>query len=310
MKGQARQRPAPARNRSMPRTTSPAAAALPLGAFRPPLRRSVASSPSAFTLIELLVVIAIIALLIALLLPAIKRAREAARVPICASNHRQMVYATISYAHDHHDAFPPGTPYRRDDGSSEGTDDWWWPRRLMPYLDSDHVFQCSVRLVENYPNSYVANGASWMFFYDLWGNRQDAFTVLDDIVQPAKVVMFHEHVRDWGGYYGSSGWVTGTQGLYADMQPGLTYRTRVDERINGGRHFRTSGTGTTDPWGSDNISFVDGHVGLYSMQDLVETPSDFYFMDYPIVPGHGYPSGEAVSAPPGDLGEFWFVPWW
>ena len=47
-----------------------------------------------FSLIELLVVISIIALLIALLLPALSRAREAARRVECGTRVRQ--YATAS----------------------------------------------------------------------------------------------------------------------------------------------------------------------------------------------------------------------
>jgi prepilin-type N-terminal cleavage/methylation domain-containing protein/prepilin-type processing-associated H-X9-DG protein len=121
----------------------------------------------AFTLIEVLVVIAVIALLISILLPALRSARETAKMMLCLSNQKQLSLAFTLYASEYKDGLV-GSYTDLDARSDSWTD---WPRsatgiklseaqlralttiepshteamqrgRLFPYASDHRVYHC------------------------------------------------------------------------------------------------------------------------------------------------------------------------
>ena len=136
----------------------------------------------AFTLIELLVVIAIIALLMAIIMPALRAAKDQARLVICSNNQRQLAIGVNTYMADNDAKMPPcivlfpGT-----------TDSFSWPNFLNhfgkavyqymgKYVPDVGGFMCPmapanpVDYQEAYAHFQVASNADVMVSYNMyWG---------------------------------------------------------------------------------------------------------------------------------------------
>ncbi len=117
-----------------------------------------------FTLIELLVVIAIIGILAAILLPALARAREAARRASCANNLKQMGLVFKMYASEHGGKFPPRM-IRNVHGDLSDTMIFNGPSVYPEYLTDYNVLWCpswhgdgSVSPLERYDQSKRSRG--------------------------------------------------------------------------------------------------------------------------------------------------------
>ncbi|MEN6306255.1 MAG: prepilin-type N-terminal cleavage/methylation domain-containing protein [Anaerohalosphaeraceae bacterium] len=143
-----------------------------------------------FTLIELLVVIAIIALLMAIITPALRKAKESARLMLCANNQHQTLVGVFSYSSSNDGSLPPH-PAERIDGSfsvvnylnyHQGTTAVQNAKHqgmyyyLGDYLPSVEVFICPLGRSKDYTElqrqyyDYKTSGEGTLTSYNLyWG---------------------------------------------------------------------------------------------------------------------------------------------
>jgi prepilin-type processing-associated H-X9-DG protein/prepilin-type N-terminal cleavage/methylation domain-containing protein len=239
-----------------------------------------------FTLVELLVVIGIIVVLIALLLPALSRAREQAKLIECASNMRQLATGLQGYASANKQRFPPNVSF-----PSPGI--FWYEQDRI----GRHVSYTSTPGSSLPGGIFVCpsdNNSRLSYSMNVWASSAVDPSILS--LTPAqgrlwspcsnkgsKLALLLETWSSAGNavagfgsppYCGSRG---SAAGLRWGGGPGITPTFpagrwgRVNCELSFVRHRRPNPLlGNTTPVGRVNIAFCDGHVESFTNGQLAD----------------------------------------
>lgn len=178
------------------------------------------AASKAFTLIELLVVISIVALLIGILLPALGKARQAAKMTKCQANMSGITRASLAYVDDGHGKFQPELRIAGREKISNGTKALWvgagslanlpcqtlekdtyysWFHRLRRYLGRDQsLVDCPL---QDDIFKYGKRGLPpWIWWSDYYMNPYAVNVAPEVSDEPARAVL-HAHPNQFRSGY-------------------------------------------------------------------------------------------------------------
>jgi prepilin-type processing-associated H-X9-DG protein/prepilin-type N-terminal cleavage/methylation domain-containing protein len=197
-----------------------------------------------FTLVELLVVIGVIGILIGLLLPALARARETAMQARCAANLRQWSAAAMMYANQEHGWLP-----RRGQGLQATTiidrpSDWF--NALPPMLRT----QPFIDLVAANQMARPGNGSIWMCPSAVDAGQQYFFAYAMNMRLSTWNAPTPDRITGVGSL-STLVFMTEGPGNYCAVLPSnKSYSAAAPHR------------------GRMNIAFLDGHVAMFTGQEV------------------------------------------
>ena len=222
-------------------------------------------------MIELLVVIAIIAILAAMLLPALSRAREQAKIASCSTNLKQMATGVFLYAHDFDGYCPPAII------DTESV----WSTLLLDYVGKSYpVFVCPKdqfpRAAQGHPRTYACNAGAvndnisdaypfGTYYYSTspypihWGWRLEAIGRNSNLGNPSPggICFFGERPGSMASY---TGVYTNTLGSLVEY---WAYSTLNSTNSSLAMHNYRA-----------NFVFADGHGAMVRLAEY-SSPNDF-----------------------------------
>ncbi len=217
---------------------------------------------NSFTLIELLVVVAIIAVLVAMLLPALSKAREQAKILSCGSNLKQIGMGFHQYSNDHQGQFPSLNSYRPDQpGWHTDNYSWWtnllidnhylpgtyrkdktgWPQNALGNVKEEGLWSCPV----------VTNNYWWGAGYGINEGHVINYgrsVSLETLERPAEVFLVGD-TQEGGG---TATWISATCPICRPWV-GISGQGELSPRHRAG----------------SNLCFADGHVQWQTLNDIL-----------------------------------------